>query len=144
MRRLCAALLALAACGPRLIPDTQIEDTPDTRAVLDVVGKYREAVEARDSDGVLLLVSKQYFDKNLDYAALQKELPKKFALVKTDKLDLEIKDVRVRGDDAGVDVYYTEHYLVALPSGEVWEQRSDDSRLKLRRESGTWRIVAGL
>lgn len=137
-------LAATSACGPKLIPDTTIEDTPETRAVLDVLGRYKSAVEARDSGAVLAIVSPRYFDKNLDYGALQKELPKKLGIVKTDKLDLEVKDVHVKGDDASIDLFYTEHYLVALPAGDEWQQRSDDSRMSFRREDGNWKIVAGL
>ncbi len=132
------------ACGPKLIPNTQIADTPETHAVLELVGRYRTAVEARNPEGLLAVVSHNYFDKNLDYTALAGELPKKFALVKIDKLDLEVKNVTVKNDEALVDVYYIEHYLLALPSGETWQQRSDDSRFTLRREEGAWKIVAGL
>ena len=43
-----ASLALLAACGARRIPGTDIDDTDDTRAILQVMEKYRSAVEARD------------------------------------------------------------------------------------------------
>jgi len=49
MKRTAALLLLLAACSHDTIPGTQIPDEPKTRAVLDVFGQYKAALEARDA-----------------------------------------------------------------------------------------------
>ncbi|MFY0530079.1 hypothetical protein ACN28I_45245 [Archangium gephyra] len=80
---LVCALLVFAACTPRNIPGTQIPDTEDTRAVLNVMEQYRAAVEARDAKAIQGLVSKSFRDNSgtedpaddLTYQNLTQELP---------------------------------------------------------------------
>ena len=43
-----AAILSLVGCSARRIPGTDIEDNDDTRAILNVMERFRSAVEARD------------------------------------------------------------------------------------------------
>ena len=44
---LLAAVLALAltGCSPKKIPGTDLDDTSETRAVIDVLQKYRDSFE---------------------------------------------------------------------------------------------------
>ena len=59
---LLVAAALLGGCGPKRIPGTDIKDSPETRAVGDVIEQYRLAVERRDPNAVLALVSRKYFD----------------------------------------------------------------------------------
>jgi hypothetical protein len=43
-----ALAMGLSGCVPRLIPGTSIEDTPDTRAILRVMERFRASLENRD------------------------------------------------------------------------------------------------
>ncbi len=149
----CLALLAaLAACTPSTIPGTQISDTQDNRAVLDVLGKYQSAAQALDSDGLFALASQHYFDKSfmargrspVDYTHLQKMLSDKFGHLKALKLEITIKDVRVKGNDAEVDYFMVMHFSIAESAGEKWFSESDDERMVLAREDKAWKVMSGL
>jgi hypothetical protein len=78
------ALLPLLACGPRRIPGTDLEDTGDTRAIIDVMTKYNNALVAKDANAILELVDPSFRDTggtltnedDLDYAKLKTVLPR--------------------------------------------------------------------
>ena len=79
---LLAAAAPLAGCTPSLIPGTDIKDTTDTRAILDLVSAYRTSLEGRNIDGMMKLVSKTFFENcgtpegndDYDYAGLEQKL----------------------------------------------------------------------
>src|SRR5690349_1710886 len=107
VRRLAALItLALAACGAHRIPNTEINDTPDTRAIYAVIDSYRLAAERREPDAILALVSKQYFDDagtpdpgdDLDYTQLQGVLPARFQKVSSMRLGITVRQIEVNGD----------------------------------------------
>ncbi len=151
MRRLLVALFVLAACA-RNIPDTDIRDTADTRAVLDVIEKYRNATERRDAAAVLALVSTSYFDDagtpdpgdDLDYVQLQKALIHDYQRLPAVRMELGVKQIEVDGDKAFAIFFYDSHFRVTTPRGEVPKQTSDQSRMTFRKEGGTWKITSGL
>ena len=149
-----AALLAcaLGACTPSTIPGTPIADTQENRAVLEVVNQYQSAAQALDPDGMFQLASTKYFDKSfidrgrspVDYAHLQKTLTDKFGRLKALRMELTIKDLKVKGDLAQVDFFMVMHFSVAEQQGEKWFSESDDERMQLAREGGAWKVVAGM
>src|SRR5436305_355463 len=87
------------ACSHSMLPGTQIADTPQNRAVLDVFSKYRDALEARDAGGIYALAAPTYYDAGdpshslapTDHAGLQKKLAGDFARVTGIKLEATIK-----------------------------------------------------
>ena len=146
-----AAAVALLGCSPSLIPGTRIPDQPDNRAVLDVVGRYKQSAEALDLQAVLALASPAYFDKTsargaapVDYAGLQRALGEKFGRVKALRMEITVKDVRVEGDRAEVDYFLVMHFAVDLPNKEKWFPESDDQRMALARIGGEWKVTSGL
>lgn len=153
MRRLLVALALLGALGcRRTIPDTDILDTADTRAVLAVIEQYRVAAERRDAAAVMGLVSKSYFDDagtpdpgdDLDYGQLAKAVAADYGRVPATRLRLSVKQIDVRGDRAVAFLFYEAHYRIATPRGEVPKQEQDVSRMIFAREGGAWRITSGL
>jgi len=154
MRRLVLALAllgALAGCR-RTIPDTDILDTADTRAVLAVIEQYRQAAERRDAAAVMALVSKAYFDDagtpdpadDLDYGQLAKAVAADYGRLPSTRLRLSVKQIEVRGDRALAYLFYEAHYRITTPRGEVPKQEQDVSRMTFAREGGVWRIISGL
>jgi hypothetical protein len=149
---LALAALAAAGCSARRIPGTQIEDTRDTRAVFDVVQSYRQAMEKRDAAAVLKLVSPAYFDTagtndpkdDLDRRGLEASLAKELSRADAVKLDLTLRKIEVAGDQAEAELFYESYYQVQTPAGAVPRRDSDVHRMKLHREDGSWKIVAGL
>ncbi|QRO00512.1 nuclear transport factor 2 family protein [Archangium violaceum] len=146
------ALLLLVACGPRNIPGTQIPDTSDSRAILDVMERYRSAIEARDAKAIQQLVSKSFRDNggtedpqdDLTYANLPQALPALFAQLESARVDLDIRSVNVRNDGAATVIYY---WNVSWRASGLIEKSQRDSELEqmvFQKEDGQWRIVSGI
>ncbi len=152
MRTALLALLLSAACSHSTLPGTNIPDSPQNRAVLDVFAKYRQALEARDPSALFALAAPTYYDDGdpshsvgpTDYAALEKKLQTDFAKVNGIKLEATIKDIDVKGDEAHLDYFQVLRYAVKTPSGETWKSESDDARMKFVRVDGQWKIASGL
>ena len=58
---LAVGLVALAGCMKK-IPGTEIDDTSDSRAILDVMTAYRSAVEQRNAQGIIDLADPAFRD----------------------------------------------------------------------------------
>lgn len=147
-----ALAIALAACGSKRIPGTEIRDTRDTREIVAVIDQYRSAAERRDATTVLSLVSPRYFDDagtpdpadDQDFEQLQRRLPEDYAKLAAVRLGMGVKAIDVNGDVATADIFYDGHWRVATPTGEVAKQTNDVNRMKLVRENGAWKIASGL
>src|SRR5207253_8900416 len=97
MRTASAALLAACAlaCSHNTLPGTNIPDSPQNRAVLDVFSHYRDALEARDATALLSMAAPTYYDAGdpshqigpTDYKALQQKLAGDFSKVTGVKLE---------------------------------------------------------
>ena len=153
--RVLAALLAvsaLAACGPRRIPGTEISDTPDTRAVVAVIDQYRQAAERRDADAVLALVSPNYYDDagtpdpgdDVNYEQLRKRLTEDYAKLASLRMQINVRNVEVDGSRAQAFVYYEEAYRIASKTGEIPRVASDVHRMTFVREPEGWKFASGL
>lgn len=138
-------LLALTACAPKMIPNTRIADTEDHRAVLAVVQRYKRAYEAKDAEAIAALASPKYLDArdNISHATLEKELQEDFDRVKEVQLELNVRDIRIDGDRAQVDYFYTTSFLLATSHPE-WQREVDEKRMVLERTNGDWLVVSGL
>jgi hypothetical protein len=147
-----AAAVFAAACAPRLIPGTEIRSTADTRAVYDVVMKYREALEKRDVPGILALVAPTYYDTagtpdpadDLDRARLEASLAQELTKTDSVKADFTMRRIEVSGDEAQAEVFYDTYYRVKTATTTVPRRDSDVQRLKLKRIDGQWKFVSGL
>jgi hypothetical protein len=146
----CATLL-LAACAPRNIPGTQIADTEDTRAILNVMERYRSGIEARDAKAIQQLVSKSFRDNagtedpqdDLTYDNLPQALPTLFSRLDAPRVDLDIRQVNVKNGAATVIYYWNASFRV--PSLLDTPQRDSElEQMILQKEDGQWRIVSGI
>jgi uncharacterized protein (TIGR02246 family) len=152
-------LLALVAgmslaCAPRNIADSPVEATDANQAVWDVVQAYRRALEERDTDGVLALMSPDYFDNNSttdvgndDYGhALVRErmLPILKENIKKVRLDLRLQEIHVSGDRAFVRFEQRMRFLFSEGGQDGWETLNDFNELALAWEGQGWRIISGL
>jgi hypothetical protein len=152
--RLAVALpcLIAAACSHATLPGTNIRDTPQNRAVLDVFGRYKQALEARDPTAILALTTPDYADpgdpargiRPADRGSLQDKLKGDLSKVTGLRLEATIKDVDVKGEQARLDYFQVLRYAVATPSGEKWKSESDDARMRFVRLNGEWKISSGL
>ncbi len=151
-----ASLLVVTAlvggCSPKRIAGTDIKDSPDTRAVVDTIEKYRVAAESRNADAVMALVSPAYYDNggtadpsdDVDADRLRKRLVEDYAKLTWVSLEIAIKRIDIEGDRATAYIFFDERYRMKMKSGEVAKQASDIHRMQLAREQGGWRFIAGI
>lgn len=141
-------LLALAGCGARRIPGTDLEDTGDTRAIIDVMSKYNSALEARDAQGILGLVDPEFRDNagtltpddDIDLPRLRTVLPQRLARLQDLAVRIEIKTIDVKGDRAtAVYTWVAQFKLGGKPMTE-----SDIKRMEFRRTADGWKILNGV
>ncbi len=156
VRRLARLALLAAAlgagCAPSLIPGTSLHDTPESRAVYEVIRAYAGAMQKKDAAAVLALVAKDYYDDggtpdpsdDLDYAHLEKALPVDLAKLESMRFELTVKSIDAGRDDATADVWYDTWFRIQTPGGVVPRRESDVHQMKLKRVDGAWKIVSGL
>jgi hypothetical protein len=150
---LALALLA-SACAKGNLPNTKIEDTEETRGVYERVHQYREAMEARDVDAVIAMVSPRYYENagtthtDKDDYGFQVLHDKVLALLRNNVLAVQyqmlLRDIRVDGDLAVAEYEYFYKFKFVEGGNEGWAQRNDFNRLEFTREGGQWMIVSGL
>lgn len=146
-------VMACIACAPTMIPGTRIEDSKENRTVLEVIGAYKVAVEARSVEGVLVLCSERYYEDNANndpsddygYNDLRtKVLPETFRRLSELRLELDVKAVKVEKKKAYAEIRFQYQAKMALPAGEKWHADTELNRLEFEQEDGKWRIVKGL
>jgi hypothetical protein len=151
---LALSLLALTACARNVIPNTEVEDTPETRDVVDFVEKYRKAVVARDVDKLITMASADYYDDmgtpsgedDVDQEALGERLRSTFG---TELLavhyDIRYRDVTFLPTKVLVDYTYIGRFRINSPDGPRWERRLADNRMVLGKlGNGTYTIMSGM
>jgi hypothetical protein len=148
-----------AGCGPKYIrgahvaKDAEIEDKPVHRELLDMVERYRKAMEARDAKALLGLASKNYFERagttNADddygYDRLEQILGDRFKRLKMLRLHIVVDGVRLENAErARVDYTYHGRFLVTGKSRQHWAHKSWESRFRLERQNGRWWFLSGM
>jgi hypothetical protein len=148
-------VLALAAggCAHTMIEGTQIPDTDDNRALVQILAEVCEAMEARDADRILAHVSEDYFedggtpkpDDDYGYKELVSSvLPESLSHTTEVHLTMQVHEVVVEGDRARADIRYDSRVHLDMPSGALWDSHKEFNRVEFAREDGAWRIVSGL
>jgi hypothetical protein len=146
------AVLSLAACA-RNIPNTDIRDTEDNRALIAAVDAYRKAFDTRNLDGVMALVSPLYYDDagtidasdDVDYKSLPTVLQETFQKIAQVRLEFGITAIEIVGNKAMVDLFYDAKYRVTTPRAEIAKRDTDVQRLVFQRDDkGQWKIITGL
>ena len=151
MRRALLSLIvvaAAAACGPHRIPGTDLEDTGDTRAIIDTITRYNSALEARDANAIIALVDPQFHDNagtltpedDIDIERLRTVLPQRLAKLQDVAVRIEIKTIDIKGDQAqAVYTWVSQFKLNGKPMTE-----SDIKKMDLRRGPDGWKILSGI
>lgn len=150
------SILPLSGCGPKLIPGTEIKDTDDNQAIIGVLDAYRRAVEREDVEGIMKLVSDDFFedagtpegDDDYSYAELEERLKAWAEMVKQVKLAVNPKEIIVSddGNTAQLRYFYDINFQLAGPVGQPdrWEHDSDFNEMTLKKVNGAWKITSGL
>ena len=76
---------------------------------------------------------------------IQKALPEDYQRLAAVKLDIQIRQITVKGDHATAELLYEGHFRVSTPKGgEIPKQVSDIQHMILAKDQGTWKILSGL
>ncbi len=150
-RRVLPLLVLTLACAPKFLQGTEIRDTPDTRAVASALEAYRQAMEKRDPQAVMALVAPDYFDNSgtpdpaddVDRAGLEKRL-QDLSDITALRLQLTVRDIQVKGDQAQTEVFFDQYYRVNTPNGPVARHDADVHRMTLQKIGGAWKFTSGL
>ncbi len=121
-RWLAFLLLPALGCAAHKIPGTDIDETSDATAIIEVVGKYNTAIDAQDAAGILALVDTSFYDDagtltpedDLDYAALKTKLPVMLLKFQDVRVKITVKALTVVGDKASL-VY---NYVITFRIGQ--------------------------
>jgi hypothetical protein len=148
-------LLGLSACARDVIPNTDVEDSPEARDVIKFVEQYRSAVIKRDVPKLVSLASEDYFDDmgtpqgddDIDREGLQQRLKETFG---PDLLavhyDIKYRDVVFLPTKVLVDYTYIGRFRVNSADGQPrWERRLNDNRMILtKRDNEHYQIASGM
>jgi hypothetical protein len=148
-----AALTALSAvgCSKTYIPNTDVEDTGENKAVIMFCERYRHAVEDKNVAELLKLASPGYFQGSVkneniyDYNGLRQYLVDTFP--RTTGIRYEIRYRRVTYTDTNhifVDFTYAAAYRVPGVKGDEWHHKVADDRLDIVRDKDDYKIVSGM
>ena len=146
--------LGLMGCAPRKIPGTELDDTSETRALIDVIQKYRTAVEARNTDALVQLADKSFRDDggtstpddDLDYATLAQKLSARMSKVTDLKLDVTVRRIEFDSDQKNARVTYSYQRSFKMPEYSGRAQRESDIKQMLLKRVGDeeWKITSGI
>jgi hypothetical protein len=151
---LLVAMLMGSACMPHKLPGTDIDDTSDTREVLDLVTAYRVAVEKKSPAAVIALTDPSFRDDggstnpddDLDAKTLLTALTARFSKIQDLKLDVSVR--RIEFDEAVTKAKVTYSYQMTFRMPEFTGKTMNENDLKqmvLKRAADkTWKIVSGI
>jgi hypothetical protein len=147
-------LLALSACTRDVIPNTDVQDTPEARDVVSFVERYRAAVVARDVGKLVALASSDYYDDmgtlqgddDVDLEGLRERLLDTFsAELLAVHYDIRYRDVTFLPTKVLVDYTYIGRFRLNTPEGSRWERRLADNRMVLsKNKDGNFAILSGM
>jgi hypothetical protein len=123
--------------------------------IVDLVERYRQAIEERDVRALREMVSRNYFsnagttaDPEDDYGYDQIEqliLPMLKQNIKKVQYGIFVKRVRFESPTRAVAEFeHSFRYLYVVDGRDTWQAKVDFARLQFGLEDGVWRIVGGL
>jgi|APLak6261678615_1056124.scaffolds.fasta_scaffold01351_2 hypothetical protein len=146
--------LALTGCAPKKIPGTELDDTSDTRAVIDVMQKYRAAFETKNIDALSKMVDESFRDDggssspddDLDYATFAPKLSARMAKVSDLKLDVTVRRIEFDTENKVARVTYSYQLSFKMPEYSSRTQSENDIKQMLLKRVGDqdWKITSGI
>ncbi|RYZ39655.1 MAG: nuclear transport factor 2 family protein [Myxococcaceae bacterium] len=149
---LCAVFL-LAACAPKRIPGTELQDTDDTRAILSVMERYRAALEARDAKAIQALVSPKFRDDggtedaedDLTAANIGPHMVSLFSKVQNPKVEINVRRVEFSENEELASAIYYWNASWRMPGLNARPQQDSElEQMVFEKVDGTWKILSGI
>ena len=149
-------IVAVAAigCMPKKIPGTDLDDNDDTRAILDVMEKYRTALEKRDAQSIIGLADESFKDDggsanpddDYNYHDLYTKLPETLKRLGDIRLEFNVRKIELSEDttSARATFTYTQSYM--MPGLQAKKQSDTEIKQMILKkvDKGTWKIVSGV
>ncbi len=153
---LAASLLVLAllpACSGRQ-KNKRIPNVRESEEVIELLERYRHAVEARDVAAILSLTSVDYADTrgtrrsddDLDRNGLEKKLNIEVEKISALKLNLELLMLTFDKPRtiATIELRYDLRFQLEMSGGSTWHNEVNVHQMLLRKEESGWRVISGL
>ncbi|BDV41665.1 lipoprotein [Geotalea uraniireducens] len=112
----------------------------DKRAIDDVLQKREQALAKGDSSLYATLISPAYRDDKTDAAGKRAELAKTLQRIGPVSYRSLSRTITVKGDTATVEG----RYAMKIPLKGTPLELAGEETIRLRRETGGWKIVSGL
>ena len=149
---LAAILAVVSGCTPKFIPNTEVEDTEENRAIIAFCERYRHAVEDLNIGLLLSLVSPQYFDNSgtvtgdddMDKAGLEVILKERFKAVESIRYEIRYRAVYTKNDVVMVEYTYTTSFRYNVDGKPHWENKTADNRLEISQKDDRFLILSGM
>jgi hypothetical protein len=149
-----ALALVATGCSVHKIPGTDLDDNDDTRAILDVMERYRTAVEQKDAQTLIGLVSESFKDDggstdpedDLSYKDLYTKLPARLEKLEDIRLELNVKKIEFTEDLSGARATYTYTETFRMPKLSQKPQSETEIKQMIfkRVDKKVWKIVSGV
>jgi hypothetical protein len=152
---LLVGLVALAACAgsQNYIYGTQVVDSEENRQLIGVVEQYRTAVERKDTQALLAMASKNYWEDggtptgsdDYGYDGLHDVLMNRFARADGIRYSMKYMGVRrLARNRAAVDVMIDASYSIATAQGPKRLDMKDQNELVLEYDGRKWLFLSGM
>jgi hypothetical protein len=145
-------MIVVCGCGEKFIPNTEIEDNEDNRAIVNFCERYRHAVEDLNIGLLLSLAAPRYFDNSgtpsgdddIDLPELEEILKERFKAIKSLRYEIRYRNVYEVQDVVMVEYTYTMNCQYEIGEKTRWVNKTADNRLELERVDGGFRILTGM
>lgn len=162
---ICLLLLASASplmgcASPPTIPGTEIPDTPDYRAIVDTLERYRTGFVRKDAAAILATAHRTYHDEagtddpgdDVVYDDLGPLLRQRLDQLDSLRFTIEYLDASLYGDRASVRVWIDASYRLkpfldvdgSVRPQPPYSRQQDYAEFELLREGEAWFIVKGI
>ncbi len=149
-------LVAVVAvgCAPKKIPGTDLDDTDDTRAILDVMEKYRVALEKKDSQSIISLADESFKDDggsanpddDYNYQDLYTKLPETLKRLGDIRVEFSVRKIELSEDTTSARATFTYTQSYSMPG--LASKRQSDTEIKQmifkKVDKNVWKIVSGV
>ncbi len=147
--------LVLAACAgeAKYIYGTHVADTAANREIVATVEQYRTAVERKDTQTLLNLASKNYWEDggtptgadDYGFDGLRTVLESRFARADGIRYTMKYMNVKhLAANRAAVDVMIDASYSIATANGPKRLDMKDQNELVLEYDGRKWLFLSGM
>ena len=149
------SLATAAGCAHRdLIPGTNVQDTEVNRAIIKTVEQYRQSIELRDVERLLMLASDRYSedagtprtDDDYTYDGLKHVLTTRLSRVRSIRYSIQYRNIKlVSANEAEVEVFLNGSFELMSETGERYRNVNDFHRFMLEKTSkDRWKFLSGM